>query len=764
MLARTLAFISGIYCLLQFSSLPSLWLVASLPLFYLLSRFYFIFRLILFFSLGFCWALFVADLKLTNKLDSEFENKDILIKGTVTSLPETYENHIRFLFKIDAIKSINEEFLPYQGNVRLSWYQYNVKPVPGDVWQLKVKLKKPYGFMNFNGFDYEAWMLRKGIQATGYVKQDKHNGKIDAAGAYYIQKLRYNIAEELKQKLDNPLLGLTLALSLGERSELKAKQWKVLTQTGTNHLIAISGLHLSLVAGFIYCFAYFIWSRFHFLTQRLSAPLFASIAAFIYAFFYAMLSGFALPTQRALIMLAVFLAAIFSVKQFRASSVISIALLLVLILDPFALMAVDFYLSFLAVMFIFYITRFRINEQSRLAQWLRLQCLLSLTLFPVLIFWFNHIPIYSVLANLVAIPIVGFLIVPLTLIALIFLFPFPNTAELLYELINLLNDVYWRYLEYLSELNHAVIPIATPNFITLVLAIIGVLILTMPKGLPGRILGLFFMLPILFPITHKLNHGEFDFVLLDVGQGLAAVVKTKRHVLVYDTGAYFSKKFNIGDAVLGPYLKSKGIKELSTLLISHGDNDHIGGADAIIDAFKINRILTSVPEKINKHKTKYTLDVCQAGQFWHWDGVSFEILHPQQNNSYMGNNASCVIKISAKHGSVLLTGDIEKEAELHLVEEYGNNLNADILLVPHHGSKTSSTSSFISAVSPRLAFISAGYRNRFGLPKKDIIERYDKHHVKTLISFESGEISAKFRNEGLQIDEFRTKNKRFWHH
>ncbi|MGB1801284.1 MAG: DNA internalization-related competence protein ComEC/Rec2, partial [Gammaproteobacteria bacterium] len=256
------------------------------------------------------------------------------------------------------------------------------------------------------------------------------------------------------------------------------------------------------------------------------------------------------------------------------------------------------------------------------------------------------------------------------------------------------------------------------------------------------------------------KEGEFEFVLLDVGQGLSAVVQTKNHALLYDAGARFSERFNTGDAVVKPYLRQKGVKDLSMFIVSHGDNDHIGGANAIIDNFKISRLMSSVPEKLIGQKAEH----CNEGEFWQWDAVNFEILSLGPETSLRGNNASCVLKISSKYGSVLLTGDIEKEAEAVLVKKYHEKLASDILLVPHHGSKTSSTKAFISAVSPEYAFIPAGYKNRFGFPKQDIMARYDAFNVKTYVSYETGELSAKFVETGLKIDEFRTKNRRFWHH
>lgn len=764
MLAGTLAFIAGIYSLMQFSSLPSLFCLLLLPVLLCLYRYHVVFRYAFCFYFGFCYVLLVAYLQIDQGLEPKTENKDVIVTGVIASVAEIRKDHSRFLIELETLSDqAGNKFKPPK-LARLSWYKSKTIPKPGEKWQFSVRLKRPYSFMNSGGFDYEAWMLRQGIKATGYVKKSTLNKKITDTNHFFIEKQRDKIASQLKQRLDNPLLGLVLALSLGERSQLNVEQWQVLTQTGTNHLIAISGLHLGLIAGFTYFIAYFIWRQFYFLTQRLPAPYFASLAAFTIALIYALLSGFALPAQRALIMLGVFFISLIQPRQVLISNVIAVAAIIILILDPFAVIAVDFYLSFMAVIFILYLTRFRINKQHKLTKWIVLQCLLSLCLVPILILWFKQVPLYSIAANLIAIPVIGFLIVPLSLIALMFLFSLPSQAENIYALIDIIYEKLWWCLSFLSEQSHSIIAIALPNLVSLFLAIIGVLILTMPRGLPARYLGIFFFLPLLFPMKAPFKDSEFEFVLLDVGQGLSAVIQTQNHTLLYDAGARFSERFNIGDAVVKPYLRQKGIRDLSMFIISHGDNDHIGGANAVVNNFRINQIISSVPDKLTGQKVEDCGVGQGAGQSWQWDGVNFEMLSFAPMTNLRGNNASCVLKVSSKYGSVLLTGDIEKEAEAVLVNKYREKLASDILLVPHHGSKTSSTNAFISAVSPEYAFIPAGYKNRFGLPKQDIMTRYATFNVKTYVSYETGQLSASFLETGLQINEFRTENRRFWHH
>jgi competence protein ComEC len=760
MLAGTLAFATGIYCLLQFSFLPSYWVIAFVPLSFFLSKKFSGFRIVLLFCLGFSWALIRIGSDISQPLNPDIEGRAVLLTGVVSTLPKIYDGHVQFLFDVNEINDSQGHHFSSPGRVRLNWYKTSVIPAPGETWQLSAKLKRPYSFMNSGGIDYETWMFRHGIKATGYVKKSELNQRRLKSEGYFIQRLRYELWQKIKLSIDKPLLGLVLALSLGDRSQLDSNQWRVLTQTGTNHLIAISGLHLGLVAGFIYFLTRIIWSRFYFATQLIPAPTIASITAFVGAFFYAALAGFALPTQRALIMIAVFLCGMFSARQLRSSNVICIAIVLILILDPFAVIAVDFWLSFTAVILILYITRYRINKQNHLSRWMRLQFLLSLALCPLLIFWFKQIPLYSVLANLVAIPIIGFFIVPLVLLGMLLIFPFPNLSHHIYGLIDNINDIHWSYLDFLSQQKNAIITVAASSAGALLLALVGVFILLMPRGLPARWMGVLFLLPLLFPISSRLDAGEFKLSQLDVGQGLSAVIQTRNHTLVYDTGARYSQRFNIGDAVLIPFLRSKGIKQLSMLMVSHGDNDHIGGANALIEQIYIDRVLSSVPEQF----PITTAEQCSAGQHWRWDGVRFEVLHPSHDGGFAGNNASCVLKVSSQQGSVLLTGDIEQQAEKSLLNNARQQIKADILFVPHHGSRTSSTNAFITAVAPKYAFISAGFSNRFGFPKQDIMSRYETHGVETLVSYKTGELSVEFGESGLIIEQFRSKSRRFWHH
>ena len=347
---------------------------------------------------------------------------------------------------------------------------------------------------------------------------------------------------------------------------------------------------------------------------------------------------------------------------------------------------------------------------------------------------------------------------PVLLLAIILLFFLPSISVKLFDLIEVLNHIVWYILNIMANNDYSLVNIAVPSLLILSLSIAGILFLLAPKGVAIRFLGVMWLLPLLFPMQAKPEFDEFNFTLLDVGQGLAAVIQTKNEVLVYDTGAKFSDRFNAGANIIIPYLKSEGINEISTLIVSHGDNDHIGGADALLIDYEIKNIFSSVPEKINNPVTEH----CYAGQKWNWDGVNFEILHPGKLK-LKGNNASCVLKVSTQNVSILLTGDIEKQAEFTLTNNNPSRLKADILIVPHHGSKTSSTLEFIKKVNPKYAFFPVGYRNRFGFPKQDIIQRYEDLGVDTRFSYQSGALLVKVRKDGLEIAEYRKQNQKIWH-
>jgi competence protein ComEC len=757
----TVAFLLGILLLLQFSNLPGLCSVlisVSAVLSLVWNKI--LFRTSGFVLLGFLWAMLRAEIILTGNLHREIEGQTLLVTGRIVSLPEINTRRIRFEFLIDRLLTDDGTYWSSPGKVMLSWYGANTSVVPGQIWQLALRLKRPYGFMNPGGFDYEGWLFQHRIRAIGYVTNHRFNKYTGISNGQFINRLRYFLRNKIISHSGNSrFLGLVTGLGLGDRSYITAKDRDILNRTGTNHLLAISGLHIGLISGLYYFIACWFWSVCGKLPLYFPAPRFAAIAAIFGACCYAILAGMSIPTQRALIMVIVFMLSLISNRQYAFSVVMCFAMLLVLIYDPFAVMAPGFWLSFFAVALIAYGMMHRVNTDSFWWRWCRPQYLVAVGLIPVLLIWFKQFSVVSILANLVAIPWISLIVVPLVLAVVLVVNISETLGTLLLHCVSMALDLLWPFLELLGKSDIAVWHQSAPPIWAFAGALLGIIILLQPRAMPSRWLGLVWILPVIFPIKEQPSKGEFWLTLLDVGQGLSAVIRTREHALVYDTGAKFSDSFNAGAAVVVPYLRQSNIDVLDLLVVSHGDNDHIGGSGAILADFPETTVLTSVPEKFNHP----SVGKCLAGQRWHWNGIRFAILHPELGFGSTRNNLSCVLKISRGQQVILLTGDIEREAETHLIGKYGKQLSATVLVAPHHGSRSSSTKEFIHMVQPELVLFPTGYRNRFSFPNEDIIKRYAAENIQSYDTARHGAVLIRFDKSGISVNSYRQVRKRFWH-
>lgn len=708
-----------------------------------------------YFVCGGLWALFHADLLLENQLPKELEGKNIIVEGKIVSLPVKLERGWRFVLKVEELLDETGQRQPFKAKIRLNWYIQDQEVLPGESWRLSVRLKRPNGFMNPGGFDYEGWLFQQGIRATGYVYNRGPRLRTSKSDLDGLNDYRYQLKSKLDKVLkDDEKRGLIPALVIGDRSGIPADTWQVLTSTGTSHLLAISGLHIGLVAGIAYFLFRWLWP----LGLILPAPNAAAFAAIAAALVYAALAGFAIPTQRALIMLLVLIIGKLVSRKLETSWIICLALLLVLLLDPFSVLSPGFWLSFGAISVITYGMSARVNITGFWWRWGRVQYLVALGLAPVLVLWFNQVPVWGLLANMIVVPWVSSVTVPLVLLGTIMLCFNDNLASMLLDLALLSIQLAWPILLYLKQLPVSTLSAGFNGVIALPAAIIGVAIMLLPAGVPARWLGGLWFLPLFFPLQDTLKTGELRLTLLDVGQGTAVLVRTSSQAMLYDTGPRFSSRFDAGSAVIIPYIRREAIQSLDLLVQSHGDNDHIGGLAALLENVKIASIISSVPGQIEGRAANF----CVRGEKWNWDQVNFEILHPQRNSDLSGNDASCVIKISGKFGSILLTGDIESEAERRILARDGDRLSSTVLLVPHHGSRTSSSRRFIGAVTPELAVFTTAYRNRFGFPKKDIIQRYTDVGSMTLDTAINGAVDVKLVRDGIEVVTSRQSNRRFW--
>ncbi|MBL4712506.1 MAG: DNA internalization-related competence protein ComEC/Rec2 [Gammaproteobacteria bacterium] len=767
--------------------------------------------------LSIIYSSMYAGQQLSNQLDQRLIGKNLLVKGFVSSIPVKNGSSQRFEFKVVSHQIVGAQDLPsiskkFPEKIRLSWY-YGQRLVIGETWQLEVRLKPPHGFMNPGGFDYEAWLFQRGIRATGYVRKSTLNLPADkklsqmsftASMMQPIENFRQSLALKIDAIAVNNMqhgdddfnfLALIKALAIGDKSSISNAQWRVLIDTGTSHLMAISGLHIGLAA----FFAYMVIRRLipAFIMKKMPAQHIALIGSMSSALLYAMVAGLSLPTQRAIIMLMVLSVMVLIRRNHRPIDALGLALFVVLLIDPLAVLSVGFWFSFSAVAVIFLsVYSYEHNKNNMLRnvwinniiiivkQWIRLQLLITLFLLPMSLLMFQQASLVSPIANLFLIPYVSFLVVPVVLLAILCLLISPALSTLLFEFSAVLLEVVWPLLRYLSALPNAVLVKGDIGVFQVLIITMALLLIYFSKHITKLMVAndkssryrvthyllicaiCLMIFPVLLSNRSVLSLAEYKLTLLDVGQGSSAVIQTKNHVMVFDTGAKFSDKFDAGTSVVIPYLRSQGIQSLHYLVVSHGDADHIGGAQVILDAFPETTVLGQDIEALQTNKKQ----LCLQGQKWHWDGVDFEILSPLANVSSAGrkqkrNNHSCVLRVSSAAGSVLFTGDIEASAERVLLSSHTGKLASDILIVPHHGSKTSSSDRFIKAVNPALALLSVGYKNKYRLPNNKILARYLSKKITVMRTDKNGAVTVMFAlNKPFVAESYRLSDKKYWHH
>ncbi len=724
---------------------------------------------------GFGYAAWRAESRLADALPPAWEGRDIAVIGIIDELPQPLDRGTRFAFSVERVET-PDAIVP--STLSLAWYSsYGrntaVDAVPalhaGERWRLLVRLKRPHGTVNPGGFDVEAWLLENNLRATGYVRKDDANRRLDAfAGraSDYVARAREAIRERMLTALDGrPYAGVIAALAIGDERAIPASQWQLFNRTGVGHLISISGLHITFFATLIGAVVYWLWRRAHALTTRLAARKAAALAGVIAAFVYVLLAGFQIPAQRTLYMLTVAAIGLWIGRPGSALVVWLWALVIVLAWDPWASLTPGFWLSFGAVGLLLYIG---VGRVGRLAMWreaTRAQTAITLGLIPLMLVLFQQISLVSPLANAVAIPVVTFVVVPLALASIVV--PWDLLLLAAHQVFAWVAEL----LEVLSTLPSAVWQQHAPPAWTAAAGALGVIWLLAPRGVPGRTLGALWLLPLFFILPLLPAAGAFRVTVLDVGQGLAVLVQTHAHALLYDTGPRFTETSDAGNRIVAPMLRAIGVPRLDVMIVSHQDSDHSGGALSLLDTVPVEVLVSSLPLE---HQIVRARDArhepaqrCSAGQRWTWDGVDFEIVHPVDANyanpKLKANDLSCVLRVANAYGSTLLTGDIEARTEADLVRRSGEALHADMLVVPHHGSRTSSSLAFIATVRPEIAVFTPGYRNRFQHPRPEIVARYDAAGAKTFRTDYDGALTFDFdRGVERAPQAQRQREVRYW--
>lgn len=716
------------------------------------------------FCVGVSWAVWRAEQRLADRLPAELDGQSQIVSGVIVGLPERLPRGWRFDFEPERAA----EALPRR--ISVSWYgawpaadegsDPLPTPRPDQRWRFHLRLRRPHGLANPGGFDFEAWLLQRGVQATAVVRS-KPAPELLAERAGRFGQGVHRLREDLRARMlaalpDSPMAGVMVALTVGDQRAIDDATWQVFRRTGVAHLVAISGSHVTLVALVLGGLWAAVWRRCPPLALRWPAQKAGALAGCAAALAYGLIAGLGIPVQRALLMLAVAALALVCDRLGDVGRVLALSLAVVLGFDPWAVLAAGFWLSFAAVAVIMLV----LAGSAQDAAWLRackLQLAISVALLPALLMLFQQFPLVSPLANLLAIPVVNLVAVPLGLLFL--LLPWPG----------LLWPADWALralmapLEALSAWPLAVWHSPEPPWGLILLAVLGVGWGLAPRGTPGRLAGWLSLLPLLCWQPARPAEGAFVLTLLDVGQGLAVHVQTARHDLLFDAGPRWGEA-DAGERVVLPYLRAQGVSRLDRVLISHDDGDHAGGWPSLREALPVGQLLGSAAIV----QSEPGAQPCHAHHGgWVWDGVRFEILHPISDDvGLRDNDGSCVLRIAGPGGSALLTGDLEAEGERRLVARQGAALASEVVVAGHHGSRSSSSPAFVAAVRPRWVLYSAGRGNRYGHPHREVLARWAAAGAEGWHSDRAGAIRVEFcalAGCAPTISGWREVRRRYWH-
>jgi competence protein ComEC len=759
MTLTALAFAAGAAALQLQAELPPLAWLALLPA--CIAGIYFRPKLSAAFALGlgFLWAAAMAHLRMADWLAPELEGRDLDVVGVVSGLPALSERAVRFEFEVESA----EVRLPRK--LLLAWHRgpwteegpalLGESVHPGERWLFTVRLRRPHGHVNPYGFDYEAWLLERGVGATGYVRQRGEQKRIGFRNQFpdLVERAREAVRDRFQARLGaTPAAGILAALAIGDQRSISAEEWRLFNRTGVTHLMSISGLHVTLVSGLAAWLVAFGWRRAPALTVRLPARRAAAAAAVLAALGYTLLAGFAVPAQRTFYMVSVVALALWCGRIASPARTLAAALAVVVAADPWAPLAPGLWLSFAAVALIFYVAA----GESRLMQWARTQWAITIGLAPAALLLFGQLSVAGPLANALAIPVVSVVVTPLALIAAVL------PVETLLQIAAWLVEWLLRFLEWCAALPGALWQQHVPPWWAAALAMAGAIWILAPRGVPWRAGGLALMAPAFALAPAAPAAGEAWITALDVGQGLAVVVRTANRTLLYDSGPSYGPEADSGGRVVVPVLRGAGIRGVDMMVLSHEDVDHLGGALTVLETLEVQALASSLARNHGLNAIVATAARCAAGMSWEWEGVRFDFLHPPPGwEGARRNNQSCVLRVEAGGASMLLTGDIERLAE-EVLRKRSALLRADILLVPHHGSRTSSSAEFIAAVAPRWAVVAAGYRNRFGHPAPEVLERYAAAGVRVLRTDLQGAVSVVLKKDALQVGTERARRPRYW--
>ncbi|MEO7116400.1 MAG: DNA internalization-related competence protein ComEC/Rec2 [Caldimonas sp.] len=736
-------------------------------------------------ALGFACTGLQATLRLAETLPHELEGRDLVVTGVVASLPQQGPGGLRFRFDLDPAPA-DDPLARVPRTLALGWYagyhedaavvQPRSELRAGQRWRFSVRLRQPHGNLNPGGFDYELMLLEQGVRATGYVR-DAPAAMLDASAGHPVERARQRVRDAIYAHVtDRRAAGVLAALAVGDQSSIERDDWDLFRNAGVAHLMAISGVHVTMFAWLAGLLVAAVWRRSARATLWLATPIAARWGGLAAATAYALFSGWGVPSQRTIWMLATVTVLRVAGVRWPWLAVLLVAAVVVTALDPWALTQAGFWLSFMAVGLLMassYATG-AAQEVNAVASpgwpgWprrvgaglrdgVRAQAIATLGLTPLTLVFFQQVSLVGFLANLVAIPLVTLVITPLALVG-IAVSPLWNVgASIVAGLVALLTR--------LTAVPGAVWTLPVAPLWAQLAGLLAAALVVMPVPWRAKAPAVPLALALLIPPLDPPVAGSFDLVAADIGQGTAVIVRTREHVLLFDSGPQYSRETDAGQRVLVPLLRARGEQHVDLMVLSHRDSDHVGGARSVLGALRVDALSSSLEEGHPLLEVARRAYRCEAGQRWNWDGVDFAVLHPlpgDYERKLRSNAMSCVLRVSGGGRSVLLTGDIEREQEAALVESLGEAVRSDALVVPHHGSKTSSSAPFLDAVRPSIAVFQAGYRNRFGHPAAEVLERYRARGIRIVASPACG--AWQWRADGPPEGTCeRVAMRRYWQH
>jgi competence protein ComEC len=721
---------------------------------------------------GFALAGLHAGSALADRLPHALEGPDLVASGTVVALPQREAGRVRFRLRVDADAT---QLPALRGRLlQLSWYSGgsreppHVPLAPGQRWEFRLRLRTTHGLRNPGTRDSERRALGEGIAATGYVRAPALARLLEQGGG--IDAWRDAMGLRIDSAVDAGSARFVRALALGDTRGLDGPDWAVLRAAGLTHLIAISGFHVGLVAGFFALLAKAAWWLLPHMGRRVPRPQAAAMAAMLGALGYAVVAGFALPTLRTALMIAVLVLARILRRVQRTSDALALAAIAMLLADPLAVLSAGFWLSFAGVAWLLWCLP---NTSPRsvggvVRGFVDAQAVATIGLLPVAVALFGQASAAGPLANVVAIPWWSLVVVPLSLLGTALEAVHAGAGAWAWHWAAAAFDLSWPLFEWLAHTPLALFWLPVPAWFALPLALAGGFWVLLPRGVPGKPLALLLWLPLLWPQRGLPPAGAVEIVVLDVGQGLSVLVRTAGHALLYDMGAARpGGGFDAGAQVVVPALHALGVRRLDGAVVSHGDNDHAGGFAGVARAFPPG--WTAMPPGMPAPAGGDDADgggragtACVAGSHWTWDGVEFRFLHPDRYFPYLDNESSCVLRIAA-HGHVaLLPGDIGEVVERMLVRDQAQWLQADVVLVPHHGSRHGSEPGFVQATGAEWALVSAGYRNRFGHPDPGVVARWRAAGATVAETADTGAQRVVLGAAGVRFAGERALRRRLW--